>query len=179
MDANLKAKGFRPTLADPCYYMHAHKSTMAYLILHVDDFRVASNDPQLLQDFVAAMRKDFDMKVVPTVRFLGVEIERNEGSYSFGMPYHVHKMLSYARYTDITPCPLPAEPKSHLLKATRDQATDETRAWPYRQVVMVALWLVRMVAHEAHNAVSNLTQHLQVWTTAHIASSGTRSAPPP
>ena len=26
-----------------------------------------------------------------------------------------------------------------------------------------------MVAHEAHNAVSDLTQHLQVWTVPHIA----------
>ena len=85
------------------------------------------------------------------------------------MPYYVDKMLTLARCADIHASPLPAEPKSHLLKATRDRATDETCTWPYRQVVMAALWFVKMVAHEAHNAVSDLTQHLQVWTAPHIA----------
>ena len=65
MDANLKDKGFRPALADPCFYMRTHKAAITYLILHVDDFRVASSDPLLLDAFVAAMRQDFDIKVVP------------------------------------------------------------------------------------------------------------------
>lgn len=90
MTSFLLSAGFIQSVADPSLFIFRLEQHIIYFLLYVDDIVVTGSDDQLVQSFIAALGRGFDIKDLgPLHYFLGLQVTTS----STGL--HVHQ-LKYA-----------------------------------------------------------------------------------
>ena len=76
-DEMIKAFGFMQTYGEACVYKKVSGSSVAFVILYVDDILLMGNDIELLDSIKAYLNKSFSMKDLGEAAYiLGIKIYR-------------------------------------------------------------------------------------------------------
>jgi transposase InsO family protein len=94
--------GFVQNEIDKCLYSYRSKSDVCYLIVHVDDILVASNNENLINEFKYHLAKYFEMKDMGNVKhFLGIDVNRDdEGNYIISQSKYIDEIVEDAKLSD-------------------------------------------------------------------------------
>ena len=77
-DEVIKAYGFIQTYGEPCFYKKVSGSSIAFLILHVDDILLIGNVVEFLDSIKGYLNKNFSMKDLGEAAYLlGIMIYRD------------------------------------------------------------------------------------------------------
>ena len=82
----IKAFGFTQTNGEACVYKKVSGSSVAFLILYVDDILLMGNDIELLESIKAYLNKCFSMKDLGEAAYiLGIKIYRDRSRCLIGL----------------------------------------------------------------------------------------------
>src|SRR6266498_5970259 len=85
-DEMIKAFGFIQTYGEPCIFKKVSGSSVAFLILYVDDILLMGNDIELLESIKAYLNKCFSMKDLGEAAYiLGIKIYRDRSRRRIGL----------------------------------------------------------------------------------------------
>src|SRR5512140_3879622 len=85
-DEMIKAFGFTQTYGEACVYKKVSGSSVAFLILYVDDILLMGNDIELLDSIKAYLNKSFSMKDLGEAAYiLGIKIYRDRSRCLIGL----------------------------------------------------------------------------------------------
>ena len=85
-DSVIKAYGFIQTFGEACIYKKVSGSSVAFLILYVDDILLMGNDIELLDSIKAYLNKSFSMKDLGEDAYiLGIKIYRDRSRRLIGL----------------------------------------------------------------------------------------------
>ena len=74
----IKAYGFIQTFGEACIYKKLNGSSVAFLLLYVDDMLLIGNDVEFLDSIKGYLNKSFSMKDLDKVAYiLGIKIYRD------------------------------------------------------------------------------------------------------
>ncbi|XP_070500677.1 uncharacterized protein [Chironomus tepperi] len=75
---------------------------VCYMIVHVDDILVASNNPELIENFKDHIGKLFEVKDMGNVKhFLGIDVKRDEdGNFHISQRQYIEKVVEEAGLND-------------------------------------------------------------------------------
>ncbi|GKB42204.1 retrotransposon protein, putative, ty1-copia subclass [Tanacetum coccineum] len=77
-DVEIKKNGFTQNLDEPCVYLNASGSNVAFLILYVDDILLMGNNVTMLQEVKSCLCKCFSIKELGEAEYiLGIMIIRD------------------------------------------------------------------------------------------------------
>ena len=85
-DELIKAYGFIQTYGEACIYKKVSGSSVAFLILYVDDILLIRNDTKFLNGIKGYLNKNFSMKDVSEAAYiLGIKIYRDRSRRLIGL----------------------------------------------------------------------------------------------
>ncbi|KAL4017709.1 hypothetical protein IC575_021270 [Cucumis melo] len=96
-DTTIKSYGFEQNVDEPCVYKRIIKSTVAFLVLYVDDILLIGNDIGHLTDIKEWLATQFQMKDLENAQYvLGIQIVRNRKNRTLAMSQtsYIDRMLS-------------------------------------------------------------------------------------
>ncbi|KAL0559360.1 hypothetical protein IC582_003969 [Cucumis melo] len=96
-DTAIKSYGFEQNVDEPCVYKRIINSTVAFLVLYVDDILLIGNNIGHLTDIKEWLATQFQMKYLGNAQYvLGIQIVRNEKNKTLAMSQtsYIDKMLS-------------------------------------------------------------------------------------
>ncbi|TYK03644.1 gag/pol protein [Cucumis melo var. makuwa] len=96
-DTAIKSYGLEQNVDEPCVYKRIMNSTVAFLVLYVDDILLIGNDVGHLADIKKWLAMQFQMKDLGNAQYvLGVQIVRNRKNKTLAMSQtsYIDKMLS-------------------------------------------------------------------------------------
>lgn len=87
---------------DKCLYSMKKGNDICYMIVHVDDILVASNDANLIENFRNHIGSFFEVKDMGDVRhFLGIDVKRDEnGNFHIGQQNYIESIVEDAGLND-------------------------------------------------------------------------------
>ena len=90
-DSVIKAFGFVQTFGEACIYKKVSGSSIAFLILYVDDILLIGNDVQFLDSIKGYLNKSFSMKDLGEAAYiLGIKIYRDRSRCLIGLSQSTH-----------------------------------------------------------------------------------------
>ncbi|KAL0544221.1 hypothetical protein IC582_019334 [Cucumis melo] len=96
-DTAIKSYGFEQNVDEPCVYKRIINSTVAFLVMYVDDILLIGNDVGHLTDIKKWLATQFQMKDLGNAQYvLGIQIVRNRKNKTLAMSQtsYIDKMLS-------------------------------------------------------------------------------------
>src|SRR5215216_6355028 len=85
-DSVIKAYGFIKTFGEACIYMKVSGSSVAFLILYVDEILLIGNNIEFLDSIKGYLNKNFSMKDVGEAAYiLGIKIYRDRSRRLIGL----------------------------------------------------------------------------------------------
>lgn len=102
LDHELKNIGFMQSETDKCLYVLCERDSLCYLLVHVDDMLLASNDDTLLKKTAAKIGQKFEIKDLGNVKhYLGIDITKdNDGNYMMSQTTYIKKIVDTANLND-------------------------------------------------------------------------------
>ncbi|PRQ49673.1 putative RNA-directed DNA polymerase [Rosa chinensis] len=95
MTSFLLSIGFTQSLADSSLFIFAHGPHTIYFLLYVDDIVVTSSHDRLLQSFIDALSRGFDIKDLgPLHYFLGLQVHTSSHGLHLNQVKYAHDLLS-------------------------------------------------------------------------------------
>lgn len=94
--------GFKQNDIDKCLYSLNDKSNTCYLIIHVDDLLIVSNNLILIDNLKNHLIKKFELKDLGSAKhFLGIDISKdNNGNYLLSQSKYINKIVNEANLMD-------------------------------------------------------------------------------
>ena len=90
-DSVFKAFGFIQTFGGACIYKKVSGSSVAFLILHVDDILLTRNDIEFLDSIKGYLNKNFSMKKLGEATYiLGIKIYKDRSRRLIGHSQRTH-----------------------------------------------------------------------------------------
>ncbi|KAL0549438.1 hypothetical protein IC582_013920 [Cucumis melo] len=118
-DIAIKSYGFEQNVDKPCVYKRITNSTVAFLVLYVDDILLIGNDVGHLTDIKKWLATQFQMKDLENAQYvLGIQIVQNRKNKTLVMsqPSYIDKMLSKYKMQNSKKGLLPYKYGIHLSK---------------------------------------------------------------
>lgn len=87
---------------DKCLYKKVKNDKVCYLLIHVDDILVATNEEEFQRDLIKNIGKEFELKDLgPVKHYLGIDIERNsKGEFLISQSGGIDKVVMEAGLED-------------------------------------------------------------------------------
>jgi hypothetical protein len=166
----LETGKFKRSAIDPCYYYRWDGDCFTQVGLYVDDFRVASDQEDILNDVISMLEGTYSVKVSAANWWLGMGIEhdRRAGILTISMRQAILGMLDDFGMTDCKSQPTPAAPNTKLHKPLEGSTDPEAASFPYREAVGGLLWIARTGRPDILYAVCQLTQFSKSWDSTHV-----------
>ena len=175
-DQLIKAYGFIQTFGEACIYKKVSGSSVAFLILYVDDILLIGNDIELLSSVKGYLNKCFSMKDLGEAAYiLGIKIYRDRSRHLIGLSQstYLDKVLKKFKMDQSKKGFLPVLQGVKLSK-TQNPTTAENRkrmkVIPYASVIgsiKYAMLCTRAIVYLALNLAREYNSDLGVdhWTT--------------
>ena len=101
MHETLENFGFQQSLDDKCLYKKQERDKVCFLIIHVDDILVATNDTGVLSSLERHISQHFEIKNLGGAKqFLGIDIERQDGKFFISQQAYIDSIVQEAKLTD-------------------------------------------------------------------------------
>lgn len=111
-DATLIELGFNPTVSNKCVYVN--KDGPSYILVYVDDGLVFAPTEERCAKIINRLAQAFNLKRLSGNSFLGIAIERKEGTISTGQKHYVNIMLERFNMADCKSVSNPIIDTAHL-----------------------------------------------------------------
>ena len=87
--------GFKQSELDKCLYSMKKGNDTCYMIVHVDDILVASNNEKLVEQFKNHIASLFEVKDMGSVKhFLGIDVKRDKnGNFHISQKQYIEKIV--------------------------------------------------------------------------------------
>jgi len=169
-DVLLQKQGLIPTVTDPCLYKRYRSGKLTIVGLYVDDFRIAADDKNDLDELVAHFKVNYSVKVLPSSWWLGMKIEhdRTKGTLKISQEQYILNMLQRFNMVDCKPTSTPAIPNSKLIKTPDSDKDSEALKFPYREAVGSLLWAARTSRPDILYAVGKVSSHCNNPSMTHV-----------
>jgi hypothetical protein len=161
---------FKRSTIDPCYYYRWDGECFTQIGLYVDDFRIASDSKEILDQVINDIGQIYKIKVKPATWWLGMNIEhlRESGVLKISMKQSILDLLNDFGMLDCKPERTPAAPNTKLVKPSQQSTDYEITNFKYRELVGALLWIARTGRPDILYAVGQLTQFNHLWDNTHI-----------
>ena len=140
-DTAVKSYGFEQNVDEPCVYKRIINSTVAFLVLYVDDILLIGNNVGYLTGIKNWLATQFQMKDMGEAQYvLGIQIVRNRKNRTLAMSQasYIDKVLSRFKMQDSKRGLLPFRYGIHLSKEQcpkTPQEVEDMRRVPYALAV--------------------------------------------
>ena len=157
LDSILKSKNFIQGSADPCLYIKRDGETVIYVIIHVDDFLIASNELSTIDSTAAFLQENFKLIDWGFLQnYLGVEVKKNkDGFYCIKQTKYIEEILERFDLQDAMISYIPLD--IGYVKATEAQPLMEHQEL-YQQLIGALLYLAVNTRPDISASVTILSQ---------------------
>jgi histone deacetylase 1/2 len=105
--------GFRQCRSDSSLFVYGQGTSMAYLLLYVDDIILSASTTALLHKIIANLKSAFAVKDMgPVSYFLGIDVRRTGDGFALSQSAYALDILERAGMTNCKPTATPADTKS-------------------------------------------------------------------
>lgn len=105
----------RQSRCDNSLFVLGHGSTMAYLLLYVDDIIITASSSALLEKIISALGSAFELTDLGKLHhFLGIAVTYNTDGILLSQQNYVADILHRASMTNCNPCNTPVDAKAKL-----------------------------------------------------------------
>ena len=157
----LKNLGFTKTQSDWNFFYKLQGDQKIYVIFHVDDGIITSNDPKQLDIIIAQLQESFEIKVEknPTT-YLKIDIVRDRVNNVIGLNQerYIKECAEKFKITEMRPYSTPMEPG--FIDTVDDNDVPLPKDNHYRSIIGALLYIARMTRPDVLYAVSVLSKHL-------------------
>lgn len=158
--------GLKRCLNDFCVYIHRTENKFLIVCIWNDDGFLLSNDKPTLTNVMTHLEKEFEIRILPTDRFVGMEIARNRkerkilvNQYAFA-----RKMLSRFNTQPYIPKAVPANSNIHLTGAMSPNTVGEKEPMkkiPYRSAIGCLLYLATVSRPDLSLVAGRLSRYCE------------------
>jgi hypothetical protein len=157
--------GFHSSTADSSLFIYTAGSTIAFLLLYVDDIVLTGNNPQFISQLIVNLSKVFELKDMGTLSyFLGLQIQRSTTGLSLTQTKYATDLLTKHNMLNCSPCKTPCVPHVRLSATTGTPLTD---VHAYRSLVG-ALHYLTFTRPDLSFAVHQVCQFMNAPTDIHL-----------
>ncbi|KRY87936.1 Retrovirus-related Pol polyprotein from transposon TNT 1-94 [Trichinella pseudospiralis] len=151
----LRKQGLKQSTADPCLFAHMKERSKLLVAIYVDDGIVAGSDTDEMEQFLAVMKKEFQIKQGPLDTFLGMGIKvLSDGSIFAGQQAYTRHVLKRFRLDEANAVSTPAEINVSMEENEEHLSSDI----PYREAVGALMFLMTATRPDIAYAVSTVAQ---------------------
>lgn len=150
--------GFIQTEADRCLYVAHKEAKVCYLLIHVDDMIVATNDSTFSEKCLKIIKKKFKVKDLGEAKhFLGIDIEKHEdGDYLISQPRYIEKIIEEANLEDAKESKIPLNPEYYKLDSEKLPSNEQ-----YRKLIGMLFYVSIHSRPDISVSISILSQKVQ------------------
>jgi len=99
---------------------------VAYLLLYVDDIVLTASSSALLQQTISALQREFAMKDLGQLHFLGLTVEQRPDNIFLQQRYYILDILERAGMADCKPCSTPVDTQAKVSATEGPPVADPT-----------------------------------------------------
>jgi hypothetical protein len=156
MDKCLTDLGFNQSKLDSCLYVNKVYGKTCYLIVHVDDILMVSEDEDIITNLSSQISKVFELKCLGDAKqFIGINIERLEnGSFAINQSSYIRKIAETFQLQDTKGSLYPLDPGYFKLN---DEELLESNS-EYRKIIGMLLYVSTNTRPDIAAAVGILAQ---------------------
>lgn len=158
LDSELIKIGFLKNEMDRCLYMLCAENKICYLLVHVDDMILSSNDEKLIENVSNQINKKFEMTDLGHVKhYLGIEISKDPfDNYLMSQTRYIEKIIECANLSDAKTSKFPVD--TGYFKIEDENFLDNNTE--YRKLIGMLLYLTTHSRPDISASVSILSQKL-------------------
>lgn len=156
-DVLIKAQ-FTQSEADRCLYKAREDEKVCYLIVHVDDMILASNDDEFSEKCMNPVREKFKVKNLGEAKhFLGIDINKSsEGDFKISQGRYIDKIVEETNLQDAKTSKFPLNPGYYKIDSEALPTNDR-----FRKIIGQLLYLSVHSRPDISASVSILSQRVQ------------------
>jgi hypothetical protein len=142
------------------------------LTVHVDDGLAACNDPDTYQEFLDALRKDFDLSDSGELTWLlGCKVEQRPGRVRLHQEKYCNDVLKRFQHSDCKPISTPCEPNMHLTDADCPKLEDRDPevVRNYQMLIGALMYLTCFTRGDCSFAVNQCARFMSNPGPSHVA----------
>uniref|UniRef100_A0A2N9IDE7 CCHC-type domain-containing protein n=1 Tax=Fagus sylvatica TaxID=28930 RepID=A0A2N9IDE7_FAGSY len=157
--------GFAASTADSSLFIYRTKTTIAYLLLYVDDIVLTSNTPTFLDQLIHHLSSVFDLKDLgPLNYFLGIQVTRDSTGLHLSQAKYATALLHKHQMLHTKPISTPCIPNTRL---SLHDGTKLPDPHAYRSLVG-ALHYLTFTRPDLSFAVHQVCQYMASPTSVHL-----------
>uniref|UniRef100_A0A2N9FXA9 Integrase catalytic domain-containing protein n=1 Tax=Fagus sylvatica TaxID=28930 RepID=A0A2N9FXA9_FAGSY len=163
--SQLVTLGFHSSTADSSLFIYRSGSTVAFLLLYVDDIVLTGNNALFLSQLITNLSKVFELKDLGTLSFfLGLQIQRSSTGLTLTQTKYATDLLHKHHMQHCSPCKTPCVPHVRL---SATEGTPLTDVHAYRSLVG-ALHYLTFTRPDLSFAVHQVCQFMNAPTSIHL-----------
>uniref|UniRef100_A0A2N9IKH6 CCHC-type domain-containing protein n=2 Tax=Fagus sylvatica TaxID=28930 RepID=A0A2N9IKH6_FAGSY len=163
--SQLVTLGFHSSTTDSSLFIYRNGSTVAFLLLYVDDIVLTDNNALFLSQLITNLRKVFELKDLGTLSFfLGLQIQRSSTGLTLTQTKYATDLLHKHHMQNCSPCKTPCVPHVRL---SATEGTPLTDVHAYRSLVG-ALHYLTFTRPDLSFAVHQVCQFMNAPTSIHL-----------
>lgn len=133
----LTEQGCKQNEIDKCLYVRKQQGKVCYLLVHVDDLLVATNDKNYKDDLMKTIGKKFEMKNLGGVKhYLGIDVEKIDGKFYISQPGYIDKILEESGLKEAKISKFPVDTGYYKQEGSYLSSNEE-----YRKLIGMLLYL--------------------------------------
>ncbi|GLI66230.1 hypothetical protein VaNZ11_009969 [Volvox africanus] len=159
--AELDKLGFKPSVADPALFIKKDEKEIVYLLVHVDDIIITSEDEAMIRRVKTEIGQAFKIRDLGEAKvFLGMEISRGaHGEVKLSQRRYIEELLQRHQLVNAKPRKTPLPPGTRALPAedNNKELVDNTK---YRALVGELNYLATSTRPDISQAMSVLARFM-------------------
>lgn len=170
LTAELEKLGFKPSEADPAFFVLQEDGDTVYLLVYVDDLLLGSKSPIVLSAVKSRLMRIFDMRDLgPVSQFLGMSISRDrvKRTLSVSQAGMARSIVSKFGMTSARPRSTPVDSAIKLVPAQSEEEFLDTTVYPYAELIGALLYISVCTRPDLTQAVNMLARFMAKPTKLH------------
>ena len=164
--------GFTRSKHDPCVYFRRRETEILIMAIWVDDGLICSNNKTAIAEIISFLATHFEMRSLPTDRFVGLELTRNrkEKKLWVNQKAFIEKIIHRFNMSQCNPKLTPADPNVRLSKEMEPKTNSqrqEAKKLPYQQAVGCLNYLAQTTRPDIGFAVNQLSRYCNLFGAEH------------
>lgn len=153
----LSAAGAIQSENDQCLFTINTHNDVAYILIHVDDMLIAASNRDIIKHIERVFNQHFETKNLGEAKqFLGIKIEKIDGSYYISQPAYIEKIVKENKLSDSKSSFYPIDPGYYSLKGLNITNISE-----YRTIIGQVLYVANHTRPDISASVTILSRCLQ------------------
>jgi hypothetical protein len=174
-DKTIRDMGFKPLISDACVYVKYFGSQFAYIAAHVDDFAIASNSQDFLNQIKVTLAKTYEISIVSDMHsYCGLHLVRDRANRTIDLlqtAYAKSTCVKFGIDIPLDQCPLTPMVTAETYYSSKNVALDvlltDKEITIYRSMVGCLLYLAKQTRADILFAVCYHARFSRVPTRRH------------